>query len=282
MREIGSNAAMAAPPRVPAIPPCPPLLDRLLVESRAEEPDFNAVRRLIEGDVVLLPAFMAVVNGPRFGLPRKVQSLQAAMLMLGVRSTAMHATALVMRAAVDGARDPRHARIWNAGVRHAALCAMVAQQLDAVPRDLAHTYGLERDIGVLLLAALDAGYSELVRRATGTMSATLMTIERRRFPVDHRDVGARLAEAWSLPAAITWAVLHHHAFALPAPADDIERAAHRLIAIGLVADWLGWSLDQRTDPDWANAEVFVQSTLGVSTDRLARLKPLAMKVAFVS
>lgn len=275
---MSASAAIAS--GVPVVPACPPLFTAALQEAQAEESDFNAVRRLIDGDDALRPAFMAAVNSTRFALPRQVTSLQAAMLLLGVRSTAMLVTSLVARDAFPRHTDWFSAHYWRNTARHAALAAMVAQQLNALPRDLAHAYGLVRDSGVLMLALADRDYEQLVRRAPGTMSATLMTIERRRFATDHREIGGRLAEAWGLPGAVRWAVRHHHAFALPMAADETEALGHRLIAVGLVADWLGWGLDQRPDPEWRNAEVFAAATLGVSVERFDALKALAPRVAY--
>lgn len=267
--------------RALALPRCPAIVTRILAEARADDPDFNAIVRLLEDDPSMGPAFMAAVNTPTFGLPRKVSSIQAALMMLGLRNAAMLATVLALRQVFPKRTDPFVARFWTVSARHAALAAMAAQQLNAVPRDLAHTYVLFRDCGVLVLALADPLYVEMVRRSPGMTTGALMTIERRRFVhTDHREIGARLAEEWRLPDSVRWAIRNHHGAPFAPAASEVEQTGHRLVALGLLADWLGWGIDSRPDPEWKPAEPFVVATLGLVPAQLEKLRAAASKVAY--
>lgn len=100
------------------IPPCPATLTRLLRETRADEPDFRRVGRLIGGDVALASAVLKITNSPFYGLRSKASSVQQALALLGLHSVTQLVTGLLRARRFQGSPDPA----WSAIGRRRWRC----------------------------------------------------------------------------------------------------------------------------------------------------------------
>lgn len=263
------------------LPDCPALLGRFIEEGAAEDPDFQTIRSSVELHRDLSDGLLGLVNSAAYGLSRKVSTVQAALMILGVRNAAMLLTALAARGALVQPNDPFAPACWGHTSRIATLCGMIAQQLALVPRDLAHLYGLFRDSGALLLAPLDRQYAEALKRSGFLDTRTVAAFENRRFGTDHAALGARLAEHWSLPPAIAWGIARHHSAAsIEETAPGLGRTGGILIGIGLVADELAARLEHKTHPEWRDERLpFVQTTLALDDAQFERLLDHGRKIS---
>lgn len=262
------------------LPPCPAILTRIMKEARAEEPDFGRISALISHDVSLAAALLSTVNSAAYGLEQKVASIQKALMLLGLRTSTTLVTGLALRAAFPGGNDPLFLRFWSASARAASLASLVAGETRAVQRDVAHTFALFRDCGMLLLAQRDPRYADALKKAPFFGTRALVELERQQFVVDHPTIGCHLARDWGLGEDVQWAIRLHHDYAdLGDPSNPNEKLGQRLIAVGLAADWLSAQVDGKPHPDWTEAAIFVQHVLSLDESDLGELVDLARQLA---
>ncbi|MEZ5613701.1 MAG: HDOD domain-containing protein [Rhodocyclaceae bacterium] len=255
-----TDAAAAEMLRNVAIPPCPEIIAELLAEAQREDVDFIRVSRLITGDVALAAAVLKSANSPFFALRRKVQSVQQAVAVLGLRNLLKIVYGVVLRQSLGGTDAPPLARFWERSNYNAVVSAYLAGRLPGVPSDDAYTFGLFHDAGIAILVQQFPDYRQTLMRANAAPEAAT-AIEDERYQTNHVIVGALLARGWHLPDRVAWAIRYHHQpaiFSAPgrhATPDVCLLVAIRLISEHIVARFLGY-------PDDAEWEQNKEAALG--------------------
>lgn len=254
------DAAAAEALRGIAVPPCPDIVAALLDESRREDIDFIRITRLITGDVALAAAVLKSANSPFFALRRKVQSVQQAVAVLGLRNLLKIVYGVVLRQSLGGAGAPPLERFWERSNYNAVVSAYLAGRLPGVSTDDAYTFGLFHDAGIAILMQKFPDYRQTLMRANAAPLA-MTAIEDAAHQVNHVVVGTLLARGWYLPDQVVWAIRYHHEadiYAKPrkhATPDVCLLVAIRLISEHIVARFLGY-------PDDAEWEHNKEAALG--------------------
>src|ERR1019366_8816750 len=148
------------------IPAFPPIVLRLLDLLARDDVEIRELVALISSDPAFSAQILRVANSPLFGFRWRIDSLQSALVLLGLRRvralTMTVATANHMKAAL---KIEELSRCW----RHMLACALLTEELArscSVFEDRAYTAGLMHDLGRLgLLLAYPAEYAEMLRDA---------------------------------------------------------------------------------------------------------------------
>jgi putative nucleotidyltransferase with HDIG domain len=205
-----AESALKDLPSLAKIPAFPPIVLRVFDLLTSEEVEVRKLVEILTADPAFSAQILRLANSPLFGFHSRIESLQHALVILGlrrVRSLAMTvATANYMQAAL---KIQELYRCW----RHTLACALISEELARIcgqPDDVAYTAGLLHDVGRLgLLVAHPAEYAQMLRSAAQGGLDTL-ELERKVFGADHCEVGRMLAERWNLPEDIRLAAGRHH------------------------------------------------------------------------
>jgi HD-like signal output (HDOD) protein len=192
------------------IPAFPPIVLRLLDILARENVEIRELVALISSDPAFSAQILRVANSPLFGFRSQIDSLQSALIVLGlrrVRSLSMTvATANHMKGVLH---IEELARCW----RHMLACALLTEELArscSAFEDRAYTAGLLHDVGRLgLLLAYPKEYADLLRRS-GRNTLELLDIEHQELGMDHCEAGRTLAEHWNLPPDFQVVAARHH------------------------------------------------------------------------
>ena len=192
------------------IPAFPPIVLRLLDLLARDNVEIRELVALISSDPAFSAQILRVANSPLFGFRSQIDSLQSALVVLGlrrVRSLCMTvATANHMKAVVH---VEELARCW----RHMLACALLTEQLArccSAFEDRAYTAGLLHDVGRLgLLLAYPDQYAKVLRHADRN-ALELLDLERQELGMDHCEAGRLLAEHWNLPPDFQIVAARHH------------------------------------------------------------------------
>lgn len=254
------------------IPPCPAILAKFNREFHTPHPDLRRLAALIGSDVGLSATLLKTVNSSFYGLAKKAASIEQALAILGLRSSANLIGGLMLRRAFPAA-TPAMERYWDGSLRIARLAAAIAARLKGVNGEEAHTYVLFRDCGMLVMLRKFPKYADLMEQGGRMPGAQFTRIEDTRFQFNHARVACALARGWSLPDPLCGAIFCHHEFGLAERnAAWATLADRKLIAFGVLAEQIAaLHLDQGLCPDWADAERFVLSTLDIAAEDIVQL-----------
>ena len=192
------------------IPAFPPIVLRLLDLLAREDVEFRELVALISSDPAFSAQILRVANSPLFGFRSQIDSLQSALVVLGLRRV----RALCMTVATSNhMKAVLHIEELSRCWRHMLACALLTEELAracSAFEDRAYTAGLLHDVGRLgLLLAYPAKYAQVLRSAD-LNSLELLDWERESLGMDHCEAGRALAAHWNLPPDFQIIAARHH------------------------------------------------------------------------
>jgi HD-like signal output (HDOD) protein len=250
------------------IPAFPPIVLRLLDVLSSDDVEIRELVSLVSSDPAFSAQILRVANSPLFGFRSQIDSVQSALVVLGLRRvralTMTVATANHMKAVL---KIEELSRCW----RHMLACALLTEELARSCgkfEERAYTAGLLHDVGRLgLLLAHPAEYAELLRNATRN-ALELLDCEKETLGMDHCETGRLLAAQWNLPEELQIVAARHHD-----PQTNYELDLLTLVHLGCrMADSLGFWVVEPLKPCTveeiqAALPPLLKSRIHIDTDR---------------
>ncbi|MBF0255974.1 MAG: HDOD domain-containing protein [Gammaproteobacteria bacterium] len=170
--------------------------------------------KVIEHDPVMTMKILKLVNSAFFGLARPINSINHGVVYVGIntiKNLALTIAAIGMLPQRNAAGfDMNRFLMHSLGV--AGISKKLASILKVADKDAADYFiaGLLHDFGKVALAQ----YKPLEFRQALELAAdgemTLAAAEQQVMGLDHAEIGALLAENWTLPAQLADCIRHHH------------------------------------------------------------------------
>jgi putative nucleotidyltransferase with HDIG domain len=194
-------------PTIPAV--LVPLLQYL--DQPLESVDMHKVMHMVSQDKSLAARCLQVANSPLFGSSHEVESIQSAVVSLGILRVQEIAVSCSLLKLLPGISLNVSPSVFWA---HSLGCALVAREFASkigYPDPAkAYTAGLLHDVGVVALlwvAPHDFRRAVEVARAE---RIPLHEAEAKTLGITHVDTGKIIAENWHLPAELVTVIAHHH------------------------------------------------------------------------
>lgn len=220
--------------RVSTLPPLPTTVHHLLSVISDPTSSLAEIVESVRYDQTLTAEILRLCNSAYFGLARTVETLDDAVRLLGTAKVlqlvvAAHTRAMLARPQVGYGLPP--GALWLHSVAVALAGQRLAVKMRLPQTGLVFTAGLLHDVGkVILNEFVAAEYTEIIARVSRE-HCSFAEAEAQVLGFTHPEVGSRLAEAWSLPAAIARCIRYHHdPQSLPNP-DPLVDAVHLADAI---------------------------------------------------
>jgi len=254
------------------IPPCPVVVAALLEEARCDDVDFNKIIRLISGDLSLAASMMKTANSPIFALRNKVETVQKAAAVLGLKNILCIVNGLALKRSLSQ-NGVSMERFWERSNYHATVSTRLARRVPGVSQEDAYTFGLFHDCGIPILMQRFPDYKETLLVANRSAKAVWET-ETERHGTDHVTVGAMLAHNWHLPEMIVKAIRMHHNFEILSDnASTVSDEVRALTATSLLADHLiARFLDVPDEAEWMAHGTAALNYLNFDEEELAELQ----------
>lgn len=179
-----------------------------------EDPDVSVARLLevISLDTALTAAALKAANSARYGRPQGVDTLKQALSLLG-NQVFKEIVFVSASAPVLGSEQPGYdlsaGDLWKHSVATSLMTQVLCERVKHVPGSALFSAGLLHDLGKSVLGTYvherASQVQEEVRRGR-----TFLEAERAVLGVDHAELGARIAEAWSFSPAMVELIRYHH------------------------------------------------------------------------
>ena len=232
--EIDTDAIPADILQGVVIPPRPAVLADLQSELRKEDPDQRRIARLAMADVALTAALLKAVNSAAFSVSRRIESVDQALSMLGLKRVVAIITAIVLRRCVK-TDSPNLTRFWDVAAKRSYAVSKLARKVGGVDVDAAQVFGLFCDVGIPILMQRFPDYPATLKLCDQEDLLPFTEIERRIHGTDHAFIGSLMAKSWGIAPVVTQAIRFSHE---PMVFQDpkVPVASIRLIAFNLVAE----------------------------------------------
>jgi HD-like signal output (HDOD) protein len=198
------------------IPNQPQIILDLNEELSKLEPDFKLITNLVRKDIALTARIIKIANAPFWGLKRKVDSIQGALLVLGLRNFKNTVLASCLKNVFHNGSSLND--VCDVFFKHSTTTASVARYLadniqfkdfERVDKDHAYLVGLFHDCGIMLMAKKFDDYLDNLN-TTITLEHNIIDFESSQYSTNHCVVSALLIKKWDLPEVLIEPILHHH------------------------------------------------------------------------
>ncbi|MGZ8939357.1 MAG: HDOD domain-containing protein [Limisphaerales bacterium] len=201
--------------RMRTLPSRPSLYLEVMRELRSPAASASTVGELVEKDLAISTKLIQVVNSAFYGLSQQVTDPAAAVLLLGLETTASLVLSIEAFARFDKVKPIYFSmdKVWRHSQSVAASAKRIAELLcnDPDVARYAFTAGLLHDIGKLALALnFEEQYQGAIKLAE-KQKLPASEVEAQVFGATHAETGAYLLSVWGLPLPIVEAVARHHA-----------------------------------------------------------------------
>ncbi len=224
------------------VPPFPIVANKLIELSSQPDVRTDLVERLVIQDAVIAAKVISAANSPYYGISQKVETVDHAIRVVGLREVSQVAIAAAAAAIFDTqervafeAMTSQQKAAWGHSLATARGASWLAMWLGAdVQR--AYVSGLLHDIGKPV-ALRGIGFCLINGRlkVPPTPALALAAIE-----AAHTDVGSMLADSWSLGDEMAAIIEGHHG-------DEPDTQLARIVRLASAVDELRTNPAQRDD-----------------------------------
>ncbi|NJB68212.1 diguanylate cyclase (GGDEF)-like protein [Desulfobaculum xiamenense] len=193
----------------------PPAMAQLLRELVKQEPNFEAIAKVIQLDPAMSAAILNLVNSPFYGMSRGITDLKRAAVVLGTREIlkiALSVAYLQSRSSISRHAGPESFANWRMVVWSAIAAELLAERLAPEAMHKAYLCTLLKDISLVALAG--AGETPLPSSTPGTPLTALqpgqLEAERDLWSIDHGELSTELLSLWGIPDLGCDGIRHHH------------------------------------------------------------------------
>jgi putative nucleotidyltransferase with HDIG domain len=246
------------------VPPFPVVANKLIELSSQPDVRSDLVERLVVQDAVIAAKVISAANSPFYGLTTRVETVDHAIRVVGLREVSQIAIAAAAAAIFDTqervafeAMTEQQQAAWSHSLVTARGASWLAMWLGA---DVQRAYiaGLLHDIGKPV-ALRGIGFALINGRLMEPPSSALAMAA---VEAAHTDVGSMLADSWTLGDEMAAIIEGHHN-------DDADSMLSRLVRLASAVDEIRTNPAQRDNLQ--GTIVSVAQALGLNSEKVNEL-----------
>ncbi|MEZ4220927.1 MAG: HDOD domain-containing protein [Polyangiaceae bacterium] len=195
-----------------------PLLPAVVVKLMSLNVDhpafFEKVLEVASEDPPLAVRLISLANSAMSSPTCAITDIRMAVSRLGANRIAGLVTTLAVTQ-VFVPTTPGQRKLWQHALETALIGRFLCQQVRAFNAEPETVYlgGLLHDVGRFILFRACSQDIDALDEVDWDAKHTLADVERAMLGIDHTIVGAKAAQAWKLPQAITTVIREHHHYA---------------------------------------------------------------------
>jgi len=240
---------------LPSIPQIITEVSVLLDNDRTSAADLCKV---ISQDQGIVTKILAVANSPLYGLPRRVSTIEFAVVIIGFEHIKNILVALSLVEAFKSRTTPNwnQSGYWTHSLLTATAAKRIADDLRYPKSGEVFTAGLLHDLGLIVLQRYLNSEFKIILKKVHEEQFSFLSAEEFVLNFTHQDIAEFLLEKWNFPPYISEAVLFHHT---PSLSSDKARMLASLIHL---ADYMTQRLNVGSF-DWDNEYVFDENVIDI-------------------
>ena len=198
--------------RIQILKPLPQVITRVLRISEDPNTPIQEVVQAIKLDEAITVRVLHLCNSPYYGLLKKVETVEHAVVYIGMNSLVNVLLTLVCGEYFrvgQGNYNLARGDLWKHSVATAIGSQLIGEKINYESPERLFTGGLLHDIGKLVLDDMLTEYiaqiRQLIEDGYAQFEAEIEVLGK-----THCDVGAKLATKWELPPSVVEIIQHHH------------------------------------------------------------------------
>lgn len=200
---MGEDFRAKALEMISYLPPIPTVMVELIQALNSDESDLRTVGKIIAKDPSMSVNVLKVANSPFYGLRVKVNDIEHAVRLLGMKEIASLCMACM---ALRTLKAPAHqktmdlSKFWQHSIATGVIAKVLCTELGIQTENNIYLAGLIHDVGKIILDRfMHDAYEEIIR-ITYNEGISMTEAELRVIGESHSKVGGWLTEAWNFPS----------------------------------------------------------------------------------
>jgi len=167
---------------------------------------------VISRDQGLVAKVLTVANSPLYGLPRRVSTIEFAIVILGFDHIKNIVIALSMIEAFKNISEKSWNKkaFWVHSMVTAAAAKRIADDIGYPKSGEAFTAGLLHDLGISVIQRYFKEEFTAICNLVESQQMRFVNAEAQILGITHQEIGSFLAEKWNLPKILSDSMLNHH------------------------------------------------------------------------
>ncbi|OQX10261.1 MAG: GGDEF domain-containing protein [Desulfobulbaceae bacterium A2] len=219
------------------LPTLPTVASKLLALTGQEDNALAEIATLISQDVSLTVKILKVSNSSFYSFPKQISSIHQAVSVLGINAV----RSLVLSFSFLSIKGSKHKglfnleKFWQRSLANAMSAKLILEEVHGADAEEAFVAGLLQNLGELIFVRTIPKEYEKVLVEVQQDGDSLLATEERILGLNHATVGAKVADAWKLPALFGQTILLHHQ---PEAFNENNKALAQTIKAVFLADLL--------------------------------------------
>ncbi|OGQ99922.1 MAG: phosphohydrolase [Deltaproteobacteria bacterium RIFOXYD12_FULL_55_16] len=196
------------------VPPFPKVAQRVAEMLNDPEVSATALAEVIQYDQVITANVLKICNAAYFGLPRKVSSLDEALVIVGHDTLKniiiTSSSARFYKGAAGEGYKLDQGELWKHSIAVGIMAKELVRYIKGVDQGSAFTAGLLHDIGKRFLSSFVADDFQKIMIKVVQDGCSFVEAEKELLGTSHAELGGMIMRQWDFPKEIELAISQHH------------------------------------------------------------------------
>jgi len=201
----------------------PAVVSKLLQITSNPKSSVQDVAKIVKNDFTLSANILKIVNSPFYGFPRKIVTVNDALVILGYTDIRNIALSLTVFDKLGYTKLININEFWRHSLGVAITSKMLAEIIKYPKPDEAFICGQLHDIGKLILSEyFPEMFKKIIDLANNEKLFIIEAEEKILDGINHAQIGSWICEKWKLPPLITRTVAMHHSPMIAGKFDELS------------------------------------------------------------
>jgi putative nucleotidyltransferase with HDIG domain len=182
------------------------MLKRLLEVMKNPRVSLAEISQFVASDPAITSRVLRMVNSPIYGFPRRISSINQAVILLGVNVV----IGLLLSVSVFDLIQKGMVGLWEHSMACALVARLIAKEKGLKDPEEVSAAGLLHDLGKVMLALRFHNEYEQTVDYAKTRGVTIYDAEKEFFGVTHEDAGNWIGQKWNFPKTLINTISFHH------------------------------------------------------------------------
>lgn len=193
--------------------PIPAIVNQIMAVAEDPLSSMSDIAEIILYDPVITANILRISNSAFYALPRRVDSVQDAITMMGVDQVIdmvlMKSGASNLAKGQEG-YGLHEGELWKHAVSSALIARDLAEKKGSKHKQLIFTAALVKDIGKVILDRFVGGSFKKIDDLVKNSGYSFKEAEKKVIGIDHAELGGLVAEMWDFSPKMISMIKNHH------------------------------------------------------------------------
>lgn len=193
--------------------PVPAVVNQIMAAAENPDSSMSDIAEIVLYDPLITANILRMCNSAYYSLPRRVESIQDAITMMGldqvVDMVLLKSGAANLVKSQDG-YGLNEGELWKHAVSSALIARDLAQKKGAVNKQLIFTAALLKDIGKVILDRFVGDSFAKIDSLVKNKGFSFKEAEKKVIGIDHAELGGHVAEMWDFSEKMVSMIKNHH------------------------------------------------------------------------